>query len=490
MTRKAEKTGTVIGFGPYLAQALQKRGMSASEAARRLGYKSRNSIFRVLDESGGYAALETCYQKIAKTRALGLTDEEFLHLATELEVSRVGMSTFISNRALRCMLRENEQTMEPIRWRMGGELFECIAQSRSAQIILLGVCSRSMMQALSLALPRDEGTSVRVTHYLYTGGEEVIEAISAIQPLLYAPCYTAYGLEQGALTPQAERVLRCGRMLARLRDAQGRWRMLDATQAGPDLLAVSELREGAKPTTLEYMLERSLSRLFSIKVPCAEASTPQDYLEYTREYAEKERGRAIYTIKLDVPINFIHPDLLISSVRDGFRETGFAQEEEMEALIAGFVEIQQARWDNFFTKRRPTHTIFSLPAMEQFARTGRQSDHFFAMRPYTPEERAAILRHIRTQCAKNPGFRVYFFKEDYQPPRTEITLYEGIGTLMSKPDTNYNLAGDHAEAQITQPEFCRKYKEFFTQDLLVNQVRPDGETLELLEGLEKIAMQG
>ena len=53
MTRKAEKTGTVIGFGPYLAQALQKRGMSASEAARRLGYKSRNSIFRVLDESGG-----------------------------------------------------------------------------------------------------------------------------------------------------------------------------------------------------------------------------------------------------------------------------------------------------------------------------------------------------------------------------------------------------------------------------------------------------
>ena len=61
---------------------------------------------------------------------------------------------------------------------------------------------------------------------------------------------------------------------------------------------------------------------------------------------------------------------------------------------------------------------------------------------------------------------------------------------MSKPDTNYNLAGDHAEALITQPEFCRKYKEFFTQDLLVNQVRPDGETLELLERLEKIAMQG
>ena len=49
MTRKAEKTGIVIGFGPYLAQALQKRGMSASEAARRLGYKSRNSIFRVLE---------------------------------------------------------------------------------------------------------------------------------------------------------------------------------------------------------------------------------------------------------------------------------------------------------------------------------------------------------------------------------------------------------------------------------------------------------
>lgn len=490
MSRKAEKNGLVIGFGPYLAQALQKRGMSASEAARRLGYKSRNSIFRVLDESGGYAALETCYQKIAKTRALGLTDEEFRHLGIELEVSRVGMNNFLSNRAMRCMLRENERAMEPIRWRMGGELFGCIAQSRRAEITLLGVCSRSLMQALSLALPRGEGTGVRIIHYLYTGGEEVIEAISAIQPLLYARCYTAYGLEPGSLPQQAERALRCGRMLARLEDGQGRWRTFDATQVAPDLLAVSELREGAKPTALEYMLEESLPRLFALKVPSVDTRTPQDYLEFTRQYAEMERGRAIYTIKLDVPINFIHPDLLISSVREGFRETGFVREEERETLISEFAQIQLARWDNFFTKRRPTHTIFSLPAMEQFARTGKQSDHFFAMRPYTPMERAAILCHIRTKCAENSSFKVYFFKEDYQPPRTEITLYEGIGTLMSKPDTNYNLAGDHAEALITQPEFCRKYKEFFTQDLLANQVRSDAETLELLERLERIALEG
>ena len=61
---------------------------------------------------------------------------------------------------------------------------------------------------------------------------------------------------------------------------------------------------------------------------------------------------------------------------------------------------------------------------------------------------------------------------------------------MSKPDTNYDLAGDHAEALITQPEFCRKYKEFFTQDLLANQVRSDAETLELLERLERIALEG
>lgn len=247
MTRKAEKTGMVIGFGPYLAQALQKRGMSASEAARRLGYKSRNSIFRVLDESGGYAALESCYQKIAETRALGLTDEEFRHLGMELEVSRVGMNTFLSNRAMRCMLRENERAMEPIRWRMGGELFEYLAKSRRAEIMLLGICSRSLMQALSLALPRDAGTSVRVIHYLYTGGEEIIEAISAIQPLLYARCYTAYGLEQGSLPPQAERAFRCGRVLARLQDAQGRWRTLDATQLAPDILAVSEHTEGKSP---------------------------------------------------------------------------------------------------------------------------------------------------------------------------------------------------------------------------------------------------
>lgn len=39
-------------FGPCLKEMLGKRKVSASELARMMHYKSRNSIFRILDGEG------------------------------------------------------------------------------------------------------------------------------------------------------------------------------------------------------------------------------------------------------------------------------------------------------------------------------------------------------------------------------------------------------------------------------------------------------
>ena len=51
-----------------------------------------------------------------------------------------------------------------------------------------------------------------------------------------------------------------------------------------------------------------------------------------------------------------------------------------------------------------------------FAMTGRMSDHFWMMRPFTPEERVIILKELLTQQQKNPYFHIFFLKDDSTLP--------------------------------------------------------------------------
>lgn len=490
MKREERMAEPLAGFGPYLSYLLRGCGMSASEAARRLGYKSRNSLFRLLDGKGSYAAMQDCRRRLKDCPELGLTQEQLTQLDIALEVSRLGREGYLSNQAMRDMLRPGGEDAQGERWADGGLLDE-LAAGRQVVLTITGCCDRALMTALARSLPLHvPGVRVQVEHYIYIGGDEIIESIAAIQPLLYASCYMAWGVEPGVFSREQERLYRSNRVLARWEDAQGVWHARDATLVGGQELAVSPLPCGEEPCALESALTRRRARMTPLKAAFSLTHTPQDYLTYTRECAELEHGRAVYTVKLDVPISFIHPDILLRAVRDGFARQGFGQGEEMEALIGALWKVHLSRWQNYFTKRRPTHTIFSLPEMERFARTGEQSDHFFAISPYTPQERADILRHIRAQAESNASFHVHFFQEGYRPPRSEIGLYEGAGTLMAKPDTHYDLGSDHAEILVTQTEFCRRYKEFFVQDLLEHHVMTQEQTFAALDRLIALALGG
>ena len=215
--------------------------------------------------------------------------------------------------------------------------------------------------------------------------------------------------------------------------------------------------------------------------------SPEDYLRYTEQYREMEFDREVYSIKPDVPINLIHPDILLPSVMDGFRDSGFADREQLVPLVQNLYDIQLMRFENFFRKRKVTHIVFSLEAMRAFMRTGKQTDHFFAMRSYTLAERMAILNHLRDQAAKNPHFYIHFLKEDTPAPIMEITMYEGYGVMFTKANTDYNLAGEHTEALVTHPGFMRKYREFFMRELLPRYVMSHHETMAAMEELARMA---
>ena len=145
-------------FAACLKQILDDRGVSASELARMMAYKSRNSIFRILDGEGGQSARQAFYDRLIGEDPLGLSDAQRAALEQALEVSRVGMHAFMSNRSLHEMLLGSEKSAGaravcidlPPEDRDGGftQALKEIEKAKQIHIVILGCCYREIFEAI------------------------------------------------------------------------------------------------------------------------------------------------------------------------------------------------------------------------------------------------------------------------------------------------------------------------------------------------------
>ena len=482
-------------FGPCLKGILESRRISASELARMMAYKSRNSIFRILDGVGGHSARQAFFDRLTGEDPLALDAQERGALEQALEVSRVGRHAFLSNRAMHEMLMNASTDMPEHRVRIENaassedpsfkRALSQMARGRRAYVSIIGCCDRAVFEALRERIYKTDVTcEVKVTHLVYTGAEEIVHNLSAIQPLLYCDFYTAYCVEPGVFSKEREGLYRQNCIHVQTQDEQGEWcrQTLALVEKGV-FVPLGKMSSGAEDCFLRYF-EQDIERMPLLKAELPGSGRVENYLSYTESCRKLEMNRTVYTIKPDISLTCIHPDVLLSCVQEEFWQMAG---DQAQALKEAFWRTHLARWENFFGRRRANHVIFSREAMERFAKTGRQSDHFFAIRTYTPGERVQILSQMRTQMQENPNFRIDFFKEEFKPPMTEIGLYEGAGTLMTKPHTHYDLAGDHAEAVVTQKEFCERYREFYVKDLLERHVISREAAMALMDSLIEMA---
>ena len=482
-------------FGVLMKEILGRKKVSASELARLMAYKSRNSIFRVLEEEGGHGTRQAFYDRLIEEDPLHLDEEERADLKQALEISRVGQATFLSNRAMRELLIDVQDRKVPDEIRIisseGEEnrnVEKSIACSEEVHLIIAGCCSREIFSALKDMLSvREENGKISVTHFIYTGGEEVIRNVSAVQPMLYKEYYKAYCVEPGMLSPEREWLYRSNFVFAHVKGADGKWYNRQLLLVDRNRFVIFDRQKSGSEVLLDTILGEDIRSMPQLKKGYFVQGA--DYAAYTKECMALEQGRAIYTIKLDVPINFVSTDILLACLKDDMDSGRLSSWNGLHEIAGELAKIHRMREENLFTKHRSTHTIFSREAMERFARTGTQTDHFFALRPYKPEERVQILSRLREHAEHNPHFNIYFFKENFEPPQMEIGLYEGVGTLLNKPFTHYDLSGNHTETLITQKEFCECYKEYFMHDLLEKHVLGQEETLAALDRLIGIARE-
>lgn len=479
-------------FAECLTRCLKEENLSASEAARLVGFRSRNSIFRILsgDTSGdvNLRFLAALHDALADK----WPQERWMSLQEALIVERLGPERYRANQAFERVLYSKDVPCEYMVERLlpDGrteelpllEVLDGISRAQKVEIVLTGCCDAALFRMLADRCGEaGEQGRLKIRHYIDTAASTITQNILGVLPLISKPWYNARLVEPGSCPEEMMVIYRLNALHVHRWDEDG-------TEHGGMFIRYNathfasrmEVRGACEAIML---LDKCRFDLELLK-PMPQLSEGADaFIGYTEQYRQLEKDCAIWSIKPDVHFNCIPTELLEQAIIEGFQQTGMAAGPELEQLINALKAVHDDRYHNMIAKHKPTHLVYSLPAMERFMRTGVQTDHFFIQRAYTVEERRRIIGELLRTMRENPWFNVHFLRTNAPELRNEITCYEGKGVLMMDAYTGYELEADHSEAVVTLPAFVESFRSYFVDELLVHHVMSRADTMRHLERL-------
>ncbi len=479
-------------FGDCLKRCLKENGLSASEAARLVGFRSRNSMFRILSGEVGDDVRLRFLEKLREALGDSWPDKDWLALQESLSVERLGAERYEANRAFARILQAEEQPADYVvhqRLQDGAvrhiplqEVLNEVCGVDKAEIIITGCCdsgiSRLIAETCGAAASR--GT-LSVRQYIDIDESCVTQNILGVLPLVSKPWYNARLVEPGSCPPEMMAIYRLHCIHFQCWDGAGKPYWNICVRYDKENFTFQNWQEGMCPAV--EVVDRWRFQLELLK-PLAKANDgPESFVAYTEQYAYLEDSCTILSIKPDVHFNCIPAQALEQAILAGFEQSGMAAGPELVALIDTLKVVHNRRFDNMMHKHRPTHLVYSLPDMERFMRTGVLTDQFFIQRAYTVEERRQVIRALLEAMRTQPYFHIHILKEDALELRYEITSYEGRGVLLMDAYTGYDLERDHSEALITLPVFMESFHRYFLDELLPHYVRPRADVLRILENL-------
>ena len=479
-------------FGDCLKRCLTEMDLSASEAARLVGFRSRNSIFRILSGEASTDIKLRFLESLHDALKDKWPEERWRMLQEALLVERIGPAHYRENRAFARVLFMPEETVDCTVMKLLADgsteeypmtqVLQEIAASRQAEIVITGCYDAGLARMLAEVCGEagDHGR-LKIRHYIDVSGESAIQNILSLLPLMSRPWYNARLVEPDTCPEEMMALYRLSALHVDCWDDQGVQHGGMFIRFDKQLFASRMEARGA--CTAIAVLDKWRFRLELLKPLLKQDGGPEVFVEYTKRYGQMEENCAIYSIKPDAHFNCIPARVLEQAIVEGFAQSGMAAGPELLDLIIALRQVHNARFDNMMNKHRPTHLVYSLPMMERFMRTGVLSDQFFLQRAYTVEERREIIRVLLDAMRASPWFNVHFLKPGAPELHYEISCYEGKGVMFTDAYTGYDLATDHSEALITLPAFEASFIRYFKEELLPHYVLPRAQVIQELERL-------
>lgn len=486
---------TYSPFGECLKTILENRELTIAQAAGLLGMKSPTSLSRALHGEVSPKTLNKLYRQICESESFELTPEERQGLQNALQIVRFGPERVRAFDAVWDFCFPTPPTPWEIKINVYGEdfypprptfasLMAYYASCKKLELTIIGCCSRYFIEEISKALSRDTHESVRIDHYLHQSTQTPLplaHQMQAIRPLIAFPQYNVFIGDPQRVDEYTLNMLDSNFFWIKVTEKDGHVRMHEGLLTSSKELLMMEVRNESAFSFVPDAIRRIQPLLTPVKLLFPPRTTPQDFLEYTENFRRMESDRAIYCLIPDVCFNCIPTDICRAAVIDGFRSQSSVPLENGMELIRKLTEIHTRRWNNIFHSKKVRYYILSANATMRFARTGVLSDHFFVMRPFTPEERRGILRNIRVNMAENPYFNLFFSRDGRLNFDYEMTVYDGLCAMILDSSTSYKLGQDHAEILIDQPQYQSLLIDFFRYELLAHQVHTPRENLAIMD---------
>ena len=461
----------------------ENRGMTLSEFTAQLGYHSKTSLVRIMKGQVSRRAVDAFAQRVQD--CLELAEPERGALDAVMEHLR-WQNDYDSSREMLRFLR-GEQTpcgdvyLEDADGAGAMRFADRYAHADEIHITLLNSQYVPIFRQLC-ELVRERGATVE--HYLQMRRESarIIHAIGELIPLIYEKGYSGYcssSVDDGS-SGGVRGLLDADVMVVQYRAGDGGMRedivSFDAADHG-------FVHASAQPGRFARMLGLNRGRYTPIKQVYFQSSRLDNYIQFCEDYAKLEYNRSIFKIKPDICMSWIPEDIMAGALLEG----PVGGMENIAGLMEQFKKVHRERVRNVYEKRRVSRMIMKRSAMVRFARTGRMQDHFWGMRPFTPEERVRIFRLILEHNESNPYFNVFFLKDNDFLRDVEVAYFEREGILMTNASSDYALQGNHSETMIVHEEFMRMFREYYEKSLLADHVLSHGETVNFLNSLIRIA---
>ena len=167
----------LLTFGQCLKNILGARKLSASALSRMMEQKSRNSMFRILDDTGGPAVQAAFFESLKASDCLHLTEQEERELERALEVSRFGVAGYMTNQAMHRLLGDvdlqaaADDSLRVDRSRDGSvttlreSMERLAAEQKRVHFVITGCCYRRVLERIAAAFA-GSACEMSIEHYL------------------------------------------------------------------------------------------------------------------------------------------------------------------------------------------------------------------------------------------------------------------------------------------------------------------------------------
>lgn len=470
-----------LTFGQCLEKVMQKHKLTTSNLSLLIG--ARSDLKHVLADDATHARRSKLF---ARLNEIGVFDEDdYAQLSRSLEISRLGVERYRFQHAIAEILSGQIQAKyHDLLTEDGRPLSERFLQlfdAEKVEIICFNCCFHALISAIA-PLFEDKERDIHMRHYIQSDSSINVAAeyVAVVMPILFDSRYRSF--------------YRPSSIDSKIPSLGGNQLLIRAvinnqiTEQYFIFVNNQTAYELSSPEACHMFafVERVLKGVYPQPVAIKETNPYKlDFSSLCMTFLSHELNRATFDISNDLSFQQTPTDIALAA----FKEKGYASNEETAKIISRTLSIHEQRYQNQYRKKKMTCRVMTKAGCKRFLETGKMTDHFIGLRPFTPEERKVIFGSMLQAAQKNSCFSPLLLIDADFRHRYNLVCYENLGVSIDAKDTDYDIGNGYQSVFLMLPEFTRQYSEYYRDILVGEKCHSRKRSIELLEDMYEDFLQ-